>query len=138
MTKNVIHELSEALQTLTPVLNPGSYVFGTLPAGIAIPDSAIGTFREKEGISVILEESEALRLGISSSYRAAWISLFIQTDLAMVGLTATLSRALADEGISCNVVAANYHDHFFVPVERAEDAIKTLKTVQKGTMKCSL
>jgi hypothetical protein len=35
-----------------------------------------------------------------------------------VGLTA----ALADRGISCNVIAGVYHDHLFVPDDRAEEA----------------
>jgi len=50
--------------------------------------------------------------------------------LAAVGLTAAVARALADAGISCNVVAAAHHDHLFVPVDRAAEAIEALSRLQ--------
>ena len=46
-----------------------------------------------------------------------------------------MAAALAAEGISCNVVAALNHDHLFVPVDRADDAIAVLdrlQTVRRG------
>jgi hypothetical protein len=32
--------------------------------------------------------------------------------------------------ISCNVVAGAYHDHIFVPVEAAQQAIAAIKNLQ--------
>jgi hypothetical protein len=39
-----------------------------------------------------------------------------------VGFLAAITASLAEAGISVNAVSAFYHDHLFVPVERAEDA----------------
>jgi uncharacterized protein len=49
-----------------------------------------------------------------------------------VGLTAAFATALANAGISCNVVAAYYHDHLFVPVQDAEKAMAVLRSLAAG------
>jgi hypothetical protein len=64
------------------------------------------------------------------AFRAAWITLSVYSDLHAVGLTAAVAAALASEGISCNVVAALRHDHLFVPVDRADDALTVLERLQ--------
>jgi hypothetical protein len=38
--------------------------------------------------------------------------------------------ALAEAGIACNMVAALNHDHVFVPVERAGEAVAILRALQ--------
>jgi len=55
--------------------------------------------------------------------------LMVHSSLAAVGLTAAFSTALASNGISCNVVAAYYHDHIFVDTRdlaRAMDVLRGL------------
>ena len=47
-----------------------------------------------------------------------------------VGFTAAFARALADAGISCNVVAAVHHDRLFVPVDRGTAAVDVLRRLQ--------
>lgn len=71
-------------------------------------------------------------VGVARGVRAAWITLTVHSDLAAVGLTAAFSRVLAEAGISCNVVAGVRHDHIFVPVERAADAMAALRRLQTG------
>jgi len=116
---------------MEPVLNPGVYVFAVLPLAIeTIPAGAIATFREAEGLTVVLPEADARRAGLEVRFRAAWITLNVPSDLAAIGLTAAFARALAAAEISCNVIAAACHDHIFVPVERAEAAIACLQTLQ--------
>ena len=56
----------------------------------------------------------------------------VHSDLNAVGLTAAFASALGGAGISCNVVAGAYHDHLFVPVERADDAMRALRSLQRG------
>lgn len=127
-----ISTLAELLRTMQPVLNPGTYAFCVLPAGLDSQRLApLGTFREGEGVTVIVEEAVANAHGLAPLFRAAWITLTVNSDLAAVGLTAAVSRALADAGISCNVVAAAHHDHLFVPVERGVDAIEVLQRLQR-------
>ena len=81
-------------------------------------------------MTVILEEAAAAAAGLQPAFRAAWITLTVHSDLHAVGLTAAVSAALAAEGISVNIVAAVSHDHLFVPVERADDAIAILDRLQ--------
>jgi hypothetical protein len=58
----------------------------------------------------------------------------VQSDLSAVGLTAAFSSALADAGISCNVVAGVFHDHLFVPVDQATQAMLTLQALQQASL----
>ena len=93
--------------------------------------AAIATFREQEGLTMIVEESEASKAGLTPLFRAAWITLTVHSDLNAVGLTAAFARALGDANISCNVVAAAFHDHIFVPVDDAGRALAALEALQK-------
>ena len=115
-------------EPLDPFLHPGVFVFCELPEEPPPPalGEVVGFFREEEGLTVILPEGAAARLGWVPLYRAAWIELRIDSSLAEVGLTRAVAIALARAGISCNVVAASRHDHLFVAVDRAEEALAIL------------
>jgi uncharacterized protein len=91
----------------------------------------VATFREAEGISVIVEEQRARDGALPVSFRAAWITLDVHSDLNAVGLTAAVAGALADAGISCNVVAAALHDHLFVPIDLCSRAMRILQELQR-------
>ncbi len=126
-----IVDLSLLLRTMRPQLNEGVWVFAALPHG----DNAdilqpLATFREHEAITVIVPEAIALRAGLAIMFHSAWITLQVHSDLQAVGLTAAVAQALTAQGISCNVVAAAFHDHLFVPVERAQDAMQALQALQ--------
>jgi len=116
------------LKNMTPELSDGEYVFCTVSEIINIsPNDMIGSFREKEGYTIILDKQLADKLGLKYSYIASWITLTVHSSLEAVGLTAAFSKALADASISCNVVAAYYHDHIFVDQKNAEKAMKVLR-----------
>ena len=116
---------------MQPVLNPGRFAFVTLPTDQSLDlHSVIGSIHEPEGLSVILTEQDAIGLGLKAHYIAAWITLTVQSDLAAVGLTAAFSNALAQAGLSCNVVAGNFHDHVFVAHEQAQLAMTVLQSLQ--------
>ncbi|MGP2552212.1 ACT domain-containing protein [Mucilaginibacter rubeus] len=66
----------------------------------------------------MLKKETADKLNLEYSYIAAWITLTIHSSLEAPGLTAVFATALANENISCNVVAAYYHDHIFVAKKR--------------------
>ncbi len=117
---------------MQPTLNEGVYVFASVP-----PDTdtrslePIATFREAEGLTLIVEEQRAQKAGLPVLFRAAWITLTVHSDLQAVGLTAAVAAALAQVHISCNVVAAAFHDHLFVPVESGGDAVAALQQLQR-------
>jgi len=50
----------------------------------------------------------------------------VTSALDAVGLTAAVATTLTSDGIACNVVAGFHHDHLFVPVEKAANAISAL------------
>ena len=125
-------DLAALLRQLCPERQPGVFVFATIPDVSAI-DSALPVVmvREPEGLTVVLREGIADRLGLAYTYRAAWITLRVRSDLAAVGLTAAVATALAAEGISCNVVAGYHHDHLLVEEERAEVAVAVLRRLSE-------
>ena len=126
-------DLGTLLREMKPVLHPGEYVFCTLDE---TPDlahnEALAWFREAEGLSLIATRSQADARGWTYGFVGAWITLTVESPLESVGLTAAVSRALADAGISCNVVAAYHHDHIFVPLEVAGRALDILKGVSRA------
>jgi uncharacterized protein len=127
-----ISTLQTLLQSMQPQLNESVYVYATVPHTTDISGiDVIATFREVEGLTLITSEAEAQRRNLPVLFRAAWITLLVHSDLQAVGLTAAFSKALGDAGISCNVVAAAYHDHIFVPVESAQRAMVALKDLQR-------
>jgi len=119
--------LSLLLRSMAPHLNEGDYVFCTLLPGTAIDlTHVVGSFREQEGLTVILARDKAQALGLSFDYVAAWITLNVHSALQAVGLTAAFATALGEAGISCNVIAGYYHDHLFVAREHADRALEAL------------
>lgn len=120
--------LSTLLRSMSPQLNAGDYVFCTL-GDSRIPDGleVIGSFREQEGLTLILERSQAEQASFSFDYVAAWITLNVHSALQAVGLTAAFATALGQAGISCNVIAGYYHDHLFVGRADAERAMHVLR-----------
>ncbi len=121
-------DLKALLKTLSPKLSEGDFVFCAVTTLDNIdPKEIVGLFKEDEGWTVILNKELADKLGLNYTYIAAWITLTIHSSLEAVGLTAAFSNAMAKEGISCNVVAAFYHDHIFVAKQDALKAIRVLK-----------
>lgn len=127
-----ITDLTDLLRLMRPVLNPGVYVFASVPPSTDLGSiEPLATFREAEGLTVIVEEEEARRVELPALFRAAWLTLTVHSALEAVGLTAAVAAALTEAGISCNIVAAAHHDHLFVPVESAERALGALEALQR-------
>ena len=120
--------LSVLLKTMTPELNDGEYVFCTIPEGQELNAATIiCSFTEKEGVTIVLPKQDADTLQLPYQFIAAWITLTVHSSLQAVGLTAAFSKALAEAGISCNVIAAYYHDHIFVAKPDADKAMEVLR-----------
>ena len=110
----------------------GDYVFCSLTDlnSINISDVLL-LFREEEGITVILKKELADTLALNYSSIAAWITLTVHSSLEADGLTATFSKALAENNISCNVVAAFHHDHIFVDKRDVGKAMEILNKLSE-------
>jgi len=122
--------IEKLLQSMRPELNDGEYVFATVTDASQLQDlNIVGSFREREGWTVILERTVADAMQLPYTYVCAWISLTVHSSLEAVGLTAAFATALGKAGISCNVVAAYYHDHIFVGVDDAQRAMAVLKAL---------
>ena len=119
--------LRKLIKEMKPVLNTGKFVFITLSNVDTVSRSeTVFEFKEKEGITIVLEKSKADQLNLSYQFIASWITLKIHSSLEAVGLTAAFSNELAKYNISCNVVAGYYHDHIFVDHKEGEETIKIL------------
>ena len=120
-------DLTKLLKNMRPERNPGEYVFCVVDSFEQVTSlEPICMFREKEGFTVILSKAQADAMSLAYSLVCAWITLTVHSSLEAVGLTYAVSKALAEEDISCNVVAAYYHDHLFVSMEDKEQAMKVL------------
>lgn len=112
---------------MRPQLHNGEFVFCTVEPGYAINTAhIICYFKEAEGITLVLPRQIADEQQFAYTGTFAWITLQVHSALNAVGFTAAFSAALGSAGISCNVVAAWYHDHVFVPYAQAGEAMNVL------------
>ena len=121
-------------QLMAPDLRPETYVYCTfpdhrLPVGLA----PICTFTESEGLTAIVEFSQAIRVQVPYIFEAKLITLTVHSSLEAIGFLAMISSALAKAGIPCNAVAAFHHDHLFIPVNRADDAFSLLEALSQSS-----
>ncbi len=125
-------DLAVLLQNMEPVLNPGEYVFCTVENLSKVPEieKILFFFRETEAVTIVLDKVIADEWRMVYSYVASWVTLNIHSSLEAVGLTAAFANALKQENISCNVVAAYFHDHIFIAKEDAEKAMETLHALK--------
>lgn len=125
--------LEALLGSMKPHLVEGLFVFVTGPEG-GLPAGAEPqmVFREAEGTTWILEQSEALAHGLEFEFPCRMISLEVHSSLEAVGFLARITAALAARGMGVNPVSGFYHDHLFVPEARATEAMEILAQFAKG------
>jgi hypothetical protein len=124
-----VTDLAELIPGLSPVLRPGEVVWVTLDRHQLdrYPNlDALATVVEAEGITQVVSRNTADAYGWPYEFVARWITLEVHSSLAAVGLTAVVSQALAEEGISANMLAGYYHDHLLVSADRVDDALAVL------------
>jgi hypothetical protein len=127
-------DLNKLLATMQPKLHDGTYVFATLPATRACPNDldVVMTFREAEGLTLILEEGEATRANLAGIFPSRMITLEVHSSLQAVGFLAAITAPLAAAGMGVNPVSAFYHDHLFIPVDRVDDAMRILERLTEA------
>ena len=123
-----IKDLTELIRNMTPILNEGEFVF-TQVDNLSLVDRkvTIFEFKEKEGITIVIDRCKADELGLNYEYIASWITLEVNSSLEAIGLTAAFSTELSKYDISCNVVAGYSHDHIFV---NKNDSVRAIKVLQ--------
>lgn len=125
-----VKDTDAMISGMAPVLDETVYHFCQGSDGLL--KHAIASFREDEGLSLILPESIAREEGIASDLPMKRITLTVHSALDGVGLTAAVATVLAQNAIACNMVAGFRHDHAFVPAADAQRALALLKTLAQS------
>ncbi|CAN7212772.1 ACT domain-containing protein [Mesorhizobium sp. LjNodule214] len=128
-------DLKKLLATMTPELLAGVHVFVTLPPGMPVPGALepVMLFREREGTTLIVLEDETRAAGLDAVFPCRMITLNIHSSLEAVGFLAAITARLARAGMGVNPVSACYHDHLFVPADRAEEAMALLRQLAEDS-----
>jgi hypothetical protein len=122
------HDLATLLRALRVTKRPGAWcmVSGVeLPGDVEVQASIV----EGEGTTSVISVLDATRLGITPGFVMAWLTLDVNSALDAVGLTAVVATALANSGLSCNVIAALHHDHLLVSFDEQDRAIEVLQSL---------
>ena len=125
-------DLRALLRSLDPRVRPGAFTLVSVSETVPLGEGVDALIREEEGTTVVATLDAAVARGWPAGFQAAWITLGAESDLAAVGLTAAVARALAAEGIPCNVLAGVHHDHLLVPADRLADALRCLDLLGAG------
>jgi uncharacterized protein len=128
-----VSDLDALLAGLDASSDRTPYLFCSVPSSSwppAVPEGVepVAVVAEDEGFTLVVaaEQADAAGLDADRGFVAGRVTLRVHSDLAAVGLTAHVSRMLADAGISANVVAGRFHDHVFVPFDRLDEALDLL------------
>ncbi|KAK5312902.1 hypothetical protein LTR70_007897 [Exophiala xenobiotica] len=118
--------LTNLLQTLTVTVSPKTYTFITLP-----PHTYPSNLRPEAPIQMLFREPTEDQmdddyrldlLGHLTGVPGAWlrdVPNLVETA-HIERFMAVVAKALADVGVSANVIAAYLHDHVFVQADRVE------------------
>ena len=125
--------LQTLLQKMKPELKDGEFVFCTMEPALAfeLRLSSIGQFVQDEGVTLILAKAEAEEHKLEFTYPCRMITLKVHSSLEAVGYLAAVTDKLARRGVSVNAISAYFHDHLFVPIGRASEAMKVLNEKAK-------
>jgi len=125
-------ELKDILGNLKPRILEGSFVFTTSNdelVHLMKTFKPIATFREEEGITLVISKDEADKFNIKYDSLFRCISLGVHSSLNSYGLISSISRELTKKKISSNVFSGFYHDHIFVQSDLADTAIQVINSL---------
>ena len=126
-------DLSNLLNNLQPNLLNEDYVFITLEdSSLEFSNQLdpIATFKEKEGLTLVIKEEKAKQEDFEYNSVFKCISLGAHSSLTSVGLIAAISKLLSNEGITCNVFSGYFHDHLFVQKSLSKTALELLNNIK--------
>lgn len=123
-------ELSTLLKTLKATLVDGVYVFVTRPPGSPTDHlPARMVFHEAEGPTLIMLQKDAEQHGLDHAFACRMITLDVHSSLDAVGFMAVIATKLAADNMGVNPVAGFFHDHVFVPEDKADEAMQVLAQI---------
>jgi len=123
-------ELDVLIRSMQPVLYDDNYVFVTVDHEFNNLDlSPLMFFREQEGTTLIVTQKKAQGANLQYEFPCKLITLNIHSSLDAVGFLARITQRLASLRMGVNPVSGFFHDHLFVPIDRAEDAMHELKVM---------
>lgn len=126
-----IKDIHVLLKDMRPVLDGTDYVFITKKCfqidEKIIALNPVATCLEPEGMTLVVTMTAADTHGLPYDAVFKKITLEVHSSLEAVGLTAAVSTALASSGISANIIAGYYHDHIFIPEDKADTALQILE-----------
>lgn len=135
----------EILKAARLYTDPQDYDLIRLPARAITAAASVVAEHGEPFAALIIDKDEVtlmLPAGVADEFRKRLpdmviattpyrlITIDIETDLAIVGLMAHLSRALAALRIPIMAVAAYSRDHILVPADKVELALGALKKLQ--------
>ena len=134
MTKGETN-LDILIRNMHPVLDARVFVFCHVPADAVADDgvlnAAIMTFREREGLTCILEQGVAEGFGLETAFPSRMVTLNVHSALEAVGFLARIIPELAKLGMGVNPVAGYFHDHLFIPQAFADRAMTCLEDLAR-------
>ncbi|GGP66991.1 ACT domain-containing protein [Shewanella saliphila] len=121
-------DLALLLTSMSPKLMDGEFVFCTVQGEYEqyAQLNPLATFCESEGLTLVVNKEAAMATGLAFDACFKQITLTVHSSLEAVGLTAAVAAKLTEFNISANVIAAYYHDHIFVPTDKAQLALTAL------------
>ena len=125
-------ELKDILGNLKPRILEGSFVFTTSNDELdhlMKTFKPIATFREEEGITLVISKDEADKFNIKYDSLFCCISLGVHSNLNSYGLISSISSELTKKKISSNVFSGFYHDHIFVQADLADTALQVINSL---------
>lgn len=125
--------LERLIAEMEPLLHDATFVFACLPPDTEPPYGLKPRmiFTEAEGTTLILERAVAVRNNIAHAFPCRMITLQVHSALEAVGFLAAVAARLSELGMGVNPVAGFHHDHLFVPEDRAEAALASLKDMSR-------
>ncbi|WP_404362669.1 ACT domain-containing protein [Marinobacter sp.] len=122
--------LQDLIRQLSPKLDSTTYVYCTVANakyGELERLKPIASIAELEGLTLVIPLEQAKAEGLDYYRIFCRITLEGHSSLEALGLTSVVTSLLAERGITTNVIAGFYHDHMFVPSDRADEAMAALK-----------
>jgi len=128
--------LESLIKEMSPCLHKEEYVYTSMNKGYdeIAKYHPLAVIHEDEGMTIVIERTSADMHQVKYNGVFRCITLNVFSSLSAIGFTAMISKELAKNQISANVLAGYYHDHLLINEDRADDAIKILLALQESSV----